>query len=85
MSYRIEFIDVGRRNKRWTSTLEQLPTEAVLERLVRKHGGLASRDVECCTDGNAGLVIVGGCRPVGRYEIHRTDDLVNQENSNGSR
>lgn len=64
-AYDVEFIDVGRNKHRWTERLTQQPTEPILANLVRKRGALMSQDIEC----DAGLVIVGGMREVGRYEI----------------
>jgi hypothetical protein len=70
-AYKVEFAGVGRDNRSWTSALQQQPTEAILERLVRKHGGLASREIECVFDEDMehGTIIVGGYRPVGAFRV----------------
>ena len=70
-SYRVSFKEVGRNKKSWTATLNQQPTEAVLEHLVRKSGTLGSRDIECVFDDDLeyGIVIVGGVRSVGAFRV----------------
>lgn len=70
-SYRVIFVSVGRDHKSWETTLEQMPTEAILEKLVRKSGALGSRDIECVFDEDLeyGTVIVGGFRPVGSFRV----------------
>lgn len=70
-AYKVEFVDVGASKRSWTSRVRQHPTEATLERLVKKHGGLASRSIECVFDDDEehGVVYVGGLRPVGAFRV----------------
>lgn len=70
-SYRVSFSGVGRSKKSWVATLDQMPTESILARLVRKSGALASSDIECAFDEDLeyGMVIVGGFRPVGAFRV----------------
>jgi hypothetical protein len=71
-SYRVSFSGVGRGKKSWVATLDQMPTESILARLIRKSGALASRDIECAFDDENleyGIVIVGGFRPVGAFRV----------------
>jgi hypothetical protein len=66
----IRFQDVGRSKRSWTSVLRPATDERIL-REIRRHGGLASRDIgaEISDDGRTGVVIVGGFREVGVFEI----------------
>lgn len=70
-SYRVIFVSVGRYHKSWETTLDQMPTEAILVKLVRKSGALGSFDIECVFDDDLeyGTVIVGGFRPVGSFRV----------------
>lgn len=70
VTYQVTFAEVGRGKKTWISTLNQCPTQAVLERLVRKSGALMSRDVECVLDEDEEHgTIYAGMRPVGSFQI----------------
>jgi len=70
VTYQVTFAGVGRSKKNWISTLQQCPTPAILERLVRKSGALMSRDVECVLDEDEEHgTIYAGMRPVGAFQI----------------
>lgn len=71
-SYRVIFVSVGRDHKSWETTLQQMPTETILAKLVSKSGAVRSRDIDCVFDDEAmeyGTVIVGGFRPVGAFRV----------------
>jgi hypothetical protein len=69
-TYRITFAGVGRGKKSWVSTIKQVPTEAILARLVRKSGALMSRDIECVFDEDQEYgEIYAGMRAVGAFKV----------------
>lgn len=75
--FEVTFTNVGRNKRGWSSILNQRPTEIILERMVRKHGGLMSSDIECvfAEDGWSGTIVVGGMRPVGEFRVtYQTDE-----------
>jgi hypothetical protein len=71
VEWHIDFAGVGRGKKTWTQTVRQTPTEAVIARLAKKGGQLASRDVEAFFDEDLehGVITVGGFREVGAFRI----------------
>lgn len=70
VSYRVTFADVGRDKRTWTVTIEQQPTEAILERLVRKSKALMSRDIWCDFDEDLEHGVIGaGMRVVGSFRV----------------
>jgi hypothetical protein len=70
-NYTVTFREVGRDKRTWTNRLRQLPTEAVLEKLVRQNSSLMSSTIECVFDEDLehGVVIVGGFREVGSFRV----------------
>jgi hypothetical protein len=69
--YQVSFKEVGRGKKSWVEILKQKPTEAILQRVVRKSGALMSRDIICeFSDPDHGTVYAG-MRPVGTFEVIR--------------
>ena len=69
-AYRIEFLEVGRHKRSWNVTTHSEPSEAQLEKLVRKSRALLSTDVECVfnDDRTAGMVCAGH-GPVGTFKV----------------
>lgn len=69
-TYRVEFIDVGRFKRSWSTTLHGEISEAILERHVRKSRALMSNDAECVfdPDRNGGMVCAG-YGPVGLFKV----------------
>ena len=70
MSIQIYFHSVGRDKKSWTSTVDRV-SGMVLYGEVRRNCNLASREIDFMLndDGTGGTILVGGCRPVGRFVI----------------
>lgn len=79
MEYEIQFTDVGRLKKCWTSKVSQRPTEAIILKLVSKSGAIVSRGVDCefLEVLGAGTLYVGGFRPVGSFRVR---ELPQREN-----
>jgi hypothetical protein len=70
--YQVSFKEIGRGKKSWVEILKQKPTEAILQRVVRKSGALMSRGIICeFSDPDHGTVYAG-MRPVGTFEVTRT-------------
>lgn len=63
----VKFKNVGRDKKSWTATMPEL-TKAALLKSVSRHGSILSQQVDC--DIEAGEVIVGGWRTVGKFTVH---------------
>lgn len=65
---KVTFENVGRGRQTWTADLPSLSWRS-LEREVRRKKALASRGVEFefNADGTAGIILVGGFRPVGTF------------------
>lgn len=69
-SYRVTFAEIGRDKVTWSQPLDQDPTEAILERMVRKKKVLASRDVACEFDEDLEHgVVIAGMRIVGSFRV----------------
>lgn len=70
MTTTIIFRAVGRDKKCWTSILRPATDDLIL-REIRRHGGLASRDIDAMIDddGTHGVIIVGGFREVGTFTL----------------
>jgi hypothetical protein len=66
----IDFVEVGRSIRSWTSQAMAPSDEAILAE-IRRRGGLASRDVdiEWNDDGAGGVILVGGFRQVGTFRV----------------
>lgn len=66
----IFFRNVGRNKCGWHAVLKPATDRRILAQ-IRKHGQLASRDIdfEIAEDGRSGVVIVGGFRVVGEFVI----------------
>lgn len=74
MKYTVNFVGVGRSNKSWSVTMDQTPTEPILERYVRKSGALMSRDIECVFDEDLEHgIILAGMRGVGAFRVRAAD------------
>lgn len=74
MKYTVEFVGVGRNNTSWSVSLDQMPTEPILERHVRKRGALMSRDIECVFDEDLEHgCIFAGMRTVGSFRVRASD------------
>ena len=74
MKYTVEFVGVGRNNTSWSVSLDQMPTEPILERHVRKRGALMSRDIECVFDEDLEHgIILAGMREVGAFRVRAAD------------
>lgn len=58
----VAFIEIGRGKQSWTALLPDTETWTIAAEASR---ALASRGV----DAQDGIIYVGGCRPVGRYQI----------------
>lgn len=69
----VAFKDVGRTKKNWSESLKQQPTEAILQRLVRKSGALMSRDIVCEFTDDANGTVYAGIRPVGTFTVKGLD------------
>jgi hypothetical protein len=69
-TYHIEFLEVGRYKRSWNLTTHSEPSEAQLEKFVRKSRALLSTDVECVfnDDRTAGMVCAGH-GPVGTFKV----------------
>lgn len=68
----VTFTDVGPRKKTWTAMIlieDGLLDEEEMYKSVRKSHALGSRGIDFTDDG---LILVGGFRPVGRWEVTRT-------------
>ncbi len=66
----IFFRNVGRDKCSWHAVLKPVTDRGILAQ-IRKHGRLASRDIdfEIAEDGRSGVVIVGDFRAVGTFTI----------------
>lgn len=71
---KIQFKEVGRNKKTWTAEVNEL-SESALLREIKKSGALMSRGVDVVLDDGdtSGLIIVGGWRTVGTFEILHDD------------
>jgi hypothetical protein len=68
--FRVTFTRVGRSKMDWVSVLRQQPTLPILERLVRKSGALASRDIQCLfADDHKSGTVYAGMRAVGAFRV----------------
>ena len=68
--YTVEFVGVGRNKKTWSVSLDQFPTESILERHVRKSGALMSSGIECLFDDDLEHgYIFAGMREVGAFRV----------------
>lgn len=66
----VQFIDVGREKKSWVKTFHKPIDEDDIAREAKAHGNLLSREVDAeLTSETKGLILVGGWRPVGGFEI----------------
>lgn len=74
MNYTVEFVGVGRNKKSWSVTMDQFPTERILDRHVRKSGALMSSDIECLFDDDLEHgYILAGMREVGAFRVRQAD------------
>lgn len=69
----VAFQNVGRTKRSWSESLKQQPTEAILQRLVRKSGALMSRDIVCEFTDDTNGTVYAGIRPVGTFSVKAID------------
>lgn len=66
----VSFTDVGREKKSWVKTFHKPINLDDIAREAKAHGSLLSRDVDAeLTSETEGLILVGGWRPVGGFEV----------------
>jgi hypothetical protein len=66
----IRFKDIGRRKVTWEIKLDQMPTEPILERAVRKKGALLSHDISVSVQpGDTAGPVFAGMHHVGDWEV----------------
>ena len=71
----VSFTDVGREKKSWVKTFRRPINFDDIAREAKAHGNLLSRDVDAeLTSETKGLIIVGGWRPVGGFEVVLTTE-----------
>ena len=67
---KVRFIEVGRRKATWTEEIPKV-TDSALIRAIRKKNVLMSSDIDVVPNESedSGIIIVGGLRTVGTWEI----------------
>jgi hypothetical protein len=66
----VQFTEVGREKKSWVKTFHKPIDVDDIAREAKANAGLLSRDVDAeLTSETKGLIIVGGWRPVGGFEV----------------
>lgn len=66
----VQFTHVGREKRSWVKTYAKEIDEDDIAKEAKAHGGLMSSNVDAeLTSETKGLIIVGGWRPVGGFEV----------------
>lgn len=74
---KVRFIEVGRSKVTWTEELPKL-TDSALVRAIRKKNVLMSRDIDVVPNesDDSGIIIVGGLRTVGTWEVIKEQEAI---------